>query len=84
MLGSGSGIIPPSAVSAQAHASNMHITSAEKKQQTQNLNNRAMNLFECMLPLFSPAQLTSTDPKPATIKNTRNLSQFTFVQTENA
>jgi hypothetical protein len=44
MLGSGSGIIPPSAVSAQAHASNMHITSAEKKQQTQNLNNRAINV----------------------------------------
>ncbi len=43
----------------------------KKKQQTQNLIKRALKHFECMLPLFSPAQLTSTDPKPATIKNTR-------------
>jgi hypothetical protein len=55
----------------------------KKKKHTQNLIKRTLKHFECMLPLFSPAQLTSTDPKPATIKNTRNLSQTTLVRTEN-
>jgi hypothetical protein len=62
----------------------MQITTAKKKKQTKNFGNRALKHFECVLPAFSPAQLTSTDPKPATIKNTRNLSQKTFVRTENA
>ena len=55
----------------------------KQKQQTQSLNNHGIDFCECVLSLFSPAQLTSTDPKPATIKNIRNLSQITFVRTEN-
>ena len=48
---------------------------SEQIQQTQNLNNSAIYFFECVLPLFSPAQ-TSTDPKQLTIKNTGSLLQI--------
>ena len=40
-------------------------------------------LFQVVSPAFSPAQLTSTDPKQHTTKNTRNLLQIKFVLTEN-
>ncbi len=33
----------------------------KQKQQTRTLNNRAVDCFGCVLPAFSPAQLTSTD-----------------------
>jgi hypothetical protein len=39
--------------------------------------------FKFESPAFSPAQLTSTDPKQHTTKNTRNLLQIIFVLTEN-
>jgi hypothetical protein len=44
----------------------MQITSAKKKNsRTKTSTTVLLKHFERMLPLFSPAQLTSTDPKPA-------------------
>ena len=48
----------------------------KQKQQTRSLNNHAIDFCECVLPLFLPAQLTSTDPKQHTVKNTRSLLQI--------
>ena len=64
-------------------ASNVQITSLKQKLRGRTLNNSANDFFKCVSPAFSPAQLTSTDPKQHTTKNTRNLLQIKFVLTEN-
>jgi hypothetical protein len=60
---------------------NMHITSVKTKTAGVNPQQARYELFRERI----ASVLTSpTDPKPATIKNTRNLSQITSVRTENA
>jgi hypothetical protein len=63
MLGSDSGIISLLPSLPKPNAS----TLAKKKQQTKNFDNRALKFFECILSAYSPAQLTSNDPKQHTV-----------------